>query len=180
MVTETQRCPRCTQDLPAESYHPDKWGKRGHYCRECMIEYKREWRERQPRKPSRPPRVRVCASVECVVQVVSGRARCNQHTRTHLEPSTGYRAVHKRIGKTRGKASTHTCIHCGEQAEHWAYDHADTEGVMGPTDRGIVVAYSLDPDHYLPLCRPCHIRFDGKSEAHDDASMPQPKRVSNW
>lgn len=72
-----------------------------------------------------------------------------------------YGVVHKRVRRERGAATEHVCAAgCGRQAAHWAYDHADPAEVSGPTGRGFVAPYSVDPARYLPLCRPCHTRFD--------------------
>ena len=176
-ATATQHCPRCDKDLPLDAYHPGKQGIRGHYCRDCANSYKRERYRPAPRAPRR---IRLCATAGCPVQVVSGRARCNQHTRTHLEPSTTYGAVHLRVGKARGKAATHACVHCDAQADEWAYDHKDPAEITGPTSRGIVTTYSPDPDHYLPLCRSCHVRFDNGYGARLNGAHVEPKRVSKW
>ena len=73
--------------------------------------------------------------------------------------STTYGAVHHRMRNSRGKASTYTC-ECGEQAEQWAYDHSDPDAVEGVW-HGQIVIYSLDYDHYDPLCRSCHVKRDG-------------------
>lgn len=153
---EVQRCPRCEQELPETAYHPDKWGKRGHYCRPCILEYKRRWRRARgvgPRKPKAP------------------RA---PKPRTY---STTYRAVHKQVQRVRGHASTHPCIHCCGKAEEWAYDHADPDALVGKTDRGITVEYSTDPTRYLPLCKPCHSRFDARSGT---TASPPNKPVTKW
>jgi hypothetical protein len=64
-------------------------------------------------------------------------------------------AVHWRLRQDFGPAAEHTCRHCEEPADQWAYDHGDREPLMdeeGP--------YSLDPARYMPLCFSCHTRFD--------------------
>jgi hypothetical protein len=66
-----------------------------------------------------------------------------------------YRQAHKRLCDDRGPASDHSCQHCGMPAQDWAYNHADPDerqSEHGP--------YSLDPAHYLPLCRRCHSYYD--------------------
>lgn len=67
----------------------------------------------------------------------------------------GYAAVHARLRRGKGKASAFQCIQCGDQAKDWAYDHTDPDerfDADGP--------YSLDPDRYHPMCRPCHLALD--------------------
>jgi NAD-dependent SIR2 family protein deacetylase len=77
----------------------------------------------------------------------------------HGGDDIGYSGAHTRVVKARGPASTHSCAHCGITAYEWAYDHAD------PNERrvewyGKWMSISLTPDHYIPLCRSCHRRFD--------------------
>ena len=67
-----------------------------------------------------------------------------------------YRSIHQRIGRARGPASTHACLHCGKTARHWACDHTDPNE-MTAAGYG---SYSADPERYIPLCPPCHKRFD--------------------
>ena len=75
---------------------------------------------------------------------------------SRLAEVVGYRGAHDRVRALRGPASDHGCIRCGDTARHWAYDHADP--AERSDDRGR--AYSVEPDHYLPLCVPCHKRHD--------------------
>jgi hypothetical protein len=71
----------------------------------------------------------------------------------------GYNAVHERLNRYRGRANTHECEHCGKPAKDWAY-------IGGcPDERyhekaGALLAYSVDPNRYVPLCKPCHARLD--------------------
>jgi hypothetical protein len=67
----------------------------------------------------------------------------------------GNRAAHQRVIKLRGNATSYLCEHCCGPAVHWAYDHRDPQEL--PSDDG---PYSTDPDRYMPLCVPCHKRFD--------------------
>lgn len=75
--------------------------------------------------------------------------------------TASYRAVHKRLDADRGPASTHPCTHCGDPARDWAYDHNDPDELTAQV-RGGTLAYSLDQDRYIPLCKLCHQRFDVK------------------
>jgi hypothetical protein len=78
----------------------------------------------------------------------------------HGDPEPGgYAFAHYKVHKIRGLAAGYPCAHCGGQARHWAYDHADSGERRDPRRGG---PYSLDPDHYLPLCASCHRRFDWK------------------
>jgi hypothetical protein len=68
---------------------------------------------------------------------IQGRARVL--SRTHA-------AKHKRLRKTRGKASDHQCARCDNAARDWAQVHAEN---------------GEDPwADYVPLCRSCHVRYD--------------------
>ena len=71
----------------------------------------------------------------------------------------GYSGVHERLNRYRGHAQEHQCAHCGGPAVDWAYDHADPNEKVG-VRHGHELAYSTDPDHYIPLCRLCHSLYD--------------------
>jgi len=75
----------------------------------------------------------------------------------------GYAAVHRRLRRTRGSASTYPCAQCGKPAYQWSYDHADS---AQRTD-SLGLPYSIDLAHYLPRCTPCHKRFDLKVKETD-------------
>lgn len=70
-----------------------------------------------------------------------------------------YSGAHLRVKARRGSASAHLCAHCAAPASDWAYDHADAGEKLGD-NHGRMCPYSPDPAHYLPLCGPCHKRFD--------------------
>mgnify|MGYP000269992262 CR=1 FL=1 len=96
----------------------------------------------------------------------------------YLGDDAGYLAAHDRVRKAYGLASSHSCQHCGGRASDWAYDHNDTGEKTGTHGRASALAYSTNPDHYLPLCRSCHIVFDGPSRLPrqarpSDATTPQ-------
>lgn len=79
--------------------------------------------------------------------------------RKRTSGAIGYVASHARIYIDRGRADVYNCAHCGEPAVDWAYDHTDPDERIDSNVRPST-AYSIDPARYLPLCRPCHIRFD--------------------
>ena len=66
-----------------------------------------------------------------------------------------YNAAHLRINAAKGSAKNQKCDHCGSGALHWAYDHLDPN-----EKRSAEGPYSPSPDHYIPLCVPCHSVFD--------------------
>ncbi len=102
------------------------------------------------------------------------RARSRAHYAAHRavnktpKPESLYKTMHLLVQKKRGPASEQQCAHCGKQAHHWAYDHMDPdevtfERVSRECREAQTVAYSADVQHYIPLCRSCHTRFDRKT-----------------
>ena len=77
-------------------------------------------------------------------------------------PTLTYKGAHSRLRRERGKAAAHLCVQCGGRAQQWAYDHSDPAEMTGPTSAGAgnSVHYSMDPSHYLPMCKSCHKCFD--------------------
>jgi hypothetical protein len=73
----------------------------------------------------------------------------------------GYSAVHARLERYRGLAKTHLCAHCGQSADDWAYDLSCPNEKRGER-HGRLLAYSTDPNRYMPLCRQCHAIHDKK------------------
>lgn len=70
----------------------------------------------------------------------------------------GYRVAHARVQAARGPASAYVC-ECGSQAADWAYQCTDPDELIDIVN-GTPLRYSLDSDQYLPMCRPCHRRYD--------------------
>lgn len=73
-----------------------------------------------------------------------------------------YSGAHRRVRRLRGPASQYLCRHCPQQAEQWAYGHLDPNEKMGAVPGGSMLAFSVDPNHYIPLCISCHIALDMK------------------
>lgn len=67
-----------------------------------------------------------------------------------------YDTAHNHVHALRGKATEQDCVDCGGQAHDWAYDHNDPDQISEDGK----MPYSADVDHYIPLCRKCHQRFD--------------------
>jgi rubredoxin len=81
----------------------------------------------------------------------------------HGDPEPGgYQFAHYKVYRLRGRARNYPCQYCGRQAHHWAYDHADPDERQDPRRGG---PYSLNPDHYLPLCGSCHKHLDNEWSA---------------
>jgi hypothetical protein len=72
-------------------------------------------------------------------------------------PVVNYRQAHARLGP----ASAYPCstVGCERQAANWAYDGQDPNELVGdgPNDGN---PYSINPEHYMPLCLPCHRWID--------------------
>lgn len=84
------------------------------------------------------------------------------HRATHRRSDTaGYGAAHDRIRRERGAPRDHECVDCGQQARHWSYEHNDPDERLGTSGYSkSLIAYSLNPEHYVARCVPCHKRFD--------------------
>src|SRR5215831_19553254 len=60
---------------------------------------------------------------------------------------TAYSTLHTRLRTQRGLAAEHQCVRCPAQVRDWARVHTENgEDIW--TD-------------YVPLCRSCHIAYDG-------------------
>lgn len=69
-------------------------------------------------------------------------------------PVVGYQQAHDRLGPVTGPCAAG----CGRPAQEWAYDEGDAQQLVSPLGR----RYSLDPSHYLAMCRSCHRKSDGR------------------
>lgn len=83
--------------------------------------------------------------------------------------NVGYYAAHQRVWNAWGKATEHSCAQCDAPAQEWAYDHSDPEEQREArtSQSGLTrtLPYSLDVNRYLPMCKPCHSRFDAMAMA---------------
>lgn len=70
-----------------------------------------------------------------------------------------YRSAHTRTEARRGKASSHVCDHCGSCAQQWALSH-DAKSVLWGSDGKSLMAYSVNEEDYMPLCKSCHKKYD--------------------
>jgi hypothetical protein len=78
-----------------------------------------------------------------------------------LLPAPSYEGAHARVRRARGKARDYACVDCGGDAQDWSYDHGDSQELVGASgSRYAGIAYSLDPAHYQPRCKACHVMFD--------------------
>lgn len=129
----------------------------------------------KPLTPLRPRRANgappePCAVDGCTKTPKRNRRRCSMHTarinrhgdpavckpNSTRKPDPAYRSVHSRLASDRGPARQYPCVDCGDQAQHWSYDHTDPAELRSPGGQ----PYSLDPQRYKPRCVRCHIAFD--------------------
>ena len=98
--------------------------------------------------------------------------------------TASYATVHHQLRRTRGRASEYRCQLCPSPATQWAYDHKDPDECMGVFDStGRLAPYSLDPAHYLPLCKPCHTHLDKpppRNRASRGLPSPWDPRTYTW
>lgn len=162
MRDNTQTCSKCKQLLSEEMFAPGVRGKNGVYCRECQKAYKSEWSAKRPRL------TRPCLRDGC--ELLTRHDTCGVHRPTVVRPprsprrvgrKNDYVSIHNRLRRVRGPARLLTCAECGKSAEQWAYDHLDPDERTGENSGRRTVRYSIDLDHYQPLCVPCHRTADG-------------------
>ncbi len=90
-----------------------------------------------------------------------------------IRSTTTYSGVHSLVKQLRGPAKNYPCAECGDPAQDWAFNHEKPVNVMIDPMTGAM--YSLDPDHYDPLCKRCHKRRDIRARA----VTPTPMRKKN-
>lgn len=68
-----------------------------------------------------------------------------------------YNWQHGQVTKLRGSAKTHVCEElCGSQAAEWAQIHGKD---------------GSDVQHFRPLCRPCHQKYDNRWNPEERAKL---------
>jgi hypothetical protein len=73
----------------------------------------------------------------------------------------GYAAVHARLRREFGRASSYRCVECGRKGDVWAYDHEGFDALID--QQGL--EFSTKADHYRPMCNSCHVAFDNAHRA---------------
>lgn len=110
-----------------------------------------------------------CSVTGCERYTKGNRKLCSTHSvrlsRTgslELKPrdistrgTVKYHGAHRRCDRLWGRAKEHLCIKCGNQAEDWAYDGTDATE-LSQDFKTYTVKYSIYPEFYMPLCKPCH------------------------
>ena len=79
----------------------------------------------------------------------------NSNYRGH---NVSYSGAHARVRRLYGPASEYECDFCNEPAEDWSLIHG--KATHEEWLRGNWRSFSTNPDHYIPLCNPCHGEYD--------------------
>lgn len=117
-----------------------------------------------------PDLARKCTVEDCEKIVMSGGLCTLHHFRWRagrpmdwVRPPIGSQRVHEKLRELWGPARGYSCIQCGRQAAHWAYDGTDPEQHLGwPNSSAKNKAwYSIYPEFYMPMCVRCHATRDG-------------------
>lgn len=96
----------------------------------------------------------------------NGSTRTCGVKRRHVTPAS-YDAAHERVRAVRGRAREHGCERCGAPAAQWAYRRLDA-AERHDTGPG---PWSPDPYDYMPLCVPCHKRYDAAGIAIEHGAI---------
>lgn len=148
------------------------------------------WRSRRGLDLTAPVRVvtaggKPCTAEGCDRRAV-GRGLCRMHLsrwRRHGDPHVtlrdwgqgktaavvSYGGAHRRVSAAKGRAREHECVSCGRRAAHWAYMGTDPDEL---TEEMVVrgnphrLTYSMDPEHYRPMCQGCHQALDRELATH--------------
>lgn len=148
----------------------------------CSGHYQRVRKYGSPGSPDLRPSARHDSPLACSVDgcgrpvLVAARMLCQAHykrwqrlgdpgandVRPPSDGSITYRRAHEIVRNRRGAASCYPCSNCGAQADEWAYDHMDDRQMVMPLDalQHAGFPYSLDVNHYHPMCRSCHRTAD--------------------
>jgi hypothetical protein len=182
-----QLCVRCQKSLPPDAFTPSSRGRRGTWCRSCHKAYAAAWHA--ARRAERMDVTAECSFATCANRIDMAQKYCGRHLRATLPskpkvwPSSrlhvSYNSMHLRLQRALGPASAHPCVGgCGALADQWAYGHADPYEVTETRRRDQrLIAYSLNPRHYQPLCRSCHVRVDQKPAPIPPAPSDRPSQL---
>lgn len=131
-------------------------------CRAAATAYSRRRREIRGRVS--------CPVDNCGIITPPGEPVCSGHARRpegriripNGSDAAGYDAAHKRILRAKGSARHRWCEHCDSVAHQWAFIHGSPDArPVGVKGNGRPHGpFSLNPDHYMPLCAACHKVYD--------------------
>ena len=88
--------------------------------------------------------------------------------------STTYTAVHARVKRQKGSASTYTCVVCEGPATDWAWIEGcpDTQQGVANPKRKSLSPYCAHIEHYEPRCKKCHM--------HQDRHLSPNRKTWKW
>ena len=140
-----KRCTNCKETKPLTDFYKSKSTKDGHayYCKVCNRIRTRQWEQANP-------------------EHVKARREAYYAGGREITPKTEtpkYRAVHMRLLAIKGKATAYDCVGCGGSAKHWAYSNDCKDELKGQNGKS-QTAYCVHPEHYQPMCVPCHKAYD--------------------
>ena len=186
----TKQCSKCRETKPVEGFGQDRSRKDGlcYSCKECKNAANTTWRTANLDKARTIEAAwRAANRDRAKAASVAWRAANPDRQKARLaayraggrspdmpwpEGPIGYSAAHRRVEAIYGLAKNHDCLHCGGSAAEWAYDYGDLDEFSGPRldsrDRSgsvRVMRWSGKPQHYMPLCKSCHITHDQKKES---------------
>lgn len=169
----TKRCGKCGETKTADEFSPDRRRKDGlqSHCKECKKAKEAARRAADPDKASAVSAAYRAANPDKEkARFAARRAGGRDPDMPWSEAPVGYDAAHSRVVAIYGSAKNHACNLCDGPAAEWAYDHDDPDEYSGPmldARRGSsrVMRWSGKPQHYMPLCHPCHVKYDRKKES---------------
>lgn len=156
LIVPEKRCPRCQRVLAVSAFGRDKGRPHGasNYCRECRMQYEREWREQNPERAKERAAQKTRKAIEWQLrnpeQTLAIRARYRQRRRAEIRMSDQAR----RSGGTDLTAERWAeivasyggrCLACGTTKEI-TMDHIVPISLGGKTESANV----------QPLCRRCN------------------------
>jgi hypothetical protein len=154
-------CPGCKIALPLYAFRADASRPDGRYprCKMCCGSNLIQVIYRRPcahcRTYFRPRHNKGVYVSHCSRRCHAAASRGPNHA-SWKGSEIKYSAAHMRVRQARGEPAQ--CAHCNTTAGgmHWALDHDRcTEPLLAPEG-----PYSPDPNHYIPLCVPCHKVMD--------------------
>lgn len=165
----TKVCTKCGVEKDLEEYGKRASAKDGRYssckvCERARVAARYALAKESPKS---------CAIDGCQRVAAPQRRHCTMHKSRiskhgvpgpagelpRLQQETTYRGAHLRVERTRGRASSHPCVDCGQQAAEWSLSH-DLPPDHFEDRNGSRLGYSVSPNRYAPMCQPCHRRFD--------------------